>query len=1020
MSKKWIIFFPLIICLFLSAPRVYPADETDLFKASAPPDALIVLDKSSSMTLPVCGWTMYTDAASPCQSYDNNPYYSVKKPGYEQECDIYSGTYPHPVYSDSSCSVGPFYRSPISGYTTDCSRLAIAKRAVKSMLDANNDGVVDDNDYNLLQVRFGYMTFFQTDTGNDPMDGNVKVIKVIPTDYGTLWTSFNNEPKNSGTPLVDALEEARIYLNDHRTNDTEAGACRKKFVILLSDGEDSYFACTGDSFGAHPKKRRAVVTRAKELLADQFKLFVIGLYDDDPLNWLSYNLNWAAYYGGTDNPLSPNSGNPGGFTPPADACVYTDGDPDPGAIPLSGYAFLAKDGPQINEALRKIKDMILEAKYSFSNVSVPSSRIEGENFLYQASFKPVSGDPFWLGSINKYSINLTDGSLGSDPVDAGEKLKAKNAADRKIYTRTDGAVKLFNTDLSETFFNASVDERNAIIGYIRGESAYNKEDWKLGDTFHSEVKVIGSPSAYFNDVRSPEAYDAFRNSGKIRERIVVAGANDGQLHAFSASTMEEKWSFIPPNLLPKLKYITHSSHPAPSDKRDHQYFVDGPITAADVWWKEGKTGLGDKDGSEWKTLLIVSEGRGVRDQNGDTGFLWSSSIYCDQGFNKTYSDPYHFYCGYHALNVTETGAVSPTYLWRIRTWGVPGAAYLSEPWSRMAVGRVKIGGYEKWLGFIGGGLDGKGFFVIDLSSGDILWNYTKSNNAAMDYGIPASPTVVDVDNDGFIDTAYVGDRGGNMWRFKFCMDTDGPTCNKSNWQGGLFFQAPTGQIRPIFTTAAVSKDNSGSLWVFWGTGDKLDPTSADAQEKFYALSDDDRTTTYNINNLINIGPNGSYSGKKPGWYVTLGGGGEKMLADPTVFGGIVLFTTYTPTTSGGDLCASGGDAKLYAMAMMSLVINGITYDPGAGVLSEGSPSNKDGGNKWVSIGKGIPGAPVISQPPTGSTGSTDLYVPISGAEGKSSAMKTDDQLGDNPLTRRFRETSPRSQMIHWRDMRLTP
>jgi hypothetical protein len=130
----------------------------------------------------------------------------------------------------------------------------------------------------------------------------------------------------------------------------------------------------GDSFGAHPKKRRAVVTRAKELLAEQFPLFVIGLYDDDPFNWLSYNLNWAAYYGGTDNPLAPNTGDPAVFTPPADACVYADGAPDPGAIPLSGYAFLAKNGPQINEAMRKIKDMIMEAKYSFSTPSVASSR----------------------------------------------------------------------------------------------------------------------------------------------------------------------------------------------------------------------------------------------------------------------------------------------------------------------------------------------------------------------------------------------------------------------------------------------------------------------------------------------------------------------------------------------------------------------------------------------------------------------------------------------------------------------
>jgi hypothetical protein len=98
------------------------------------------------------------------------------------------------------------------------------------MLDANNDGVVDDSDYNLLNVRFGYMTFYQTDTGKDPKSGNVKIIKEIPTAYGTLWNSFNNEPPESGTPLVDALEEARIYLK-HRAM-TEAGACRKKFVIL--------------------------------------------------------------------------------------------------------------------------------------------------------------------------------------------------------------------------------------------------------------------------------------------------------------------------------------------------------------------------------------------------------------------------------------------------------------------------------------------------------------------------------------------------------------------------------------------------------------------------------------------------------------------------------------------------------------------------------------------------------------------------------------------------------------------
>jgi len=531
------------------------------------------------------------------------------------------------------------------------------------------------------------------------------------------------------------------------------------------------------------------------------------------------------------------------------------------------------------------------------------------------------------------------------------------------------------------------------------------------------MKVIGSPSAYFDDPRSPSAFQTFRDNNKDRERIVVAGANDGQLHVFSASDGQEKYSLIPPNFLPKLKSIVHSTHPA-GDEQKHHYFVDGPLTAADVW-----LGSGDgtnKSAQDWKTLLIIAEGRGVRDKYENPAFLWSSSIYCDQGFNKTYSSQYPFYCGYHALNMTDTSAVSPTYLWRIRTWGVPSAPYLREPWSQMAVGRVKINGGEKWVGFIGGGYpDGKGFFVISLSTGDILWSYNQSHNADMKYGIPASPTVVDVDNDGFVDTAYVGDLGGNMWRFKFCAEQDGTSCNTSHWSGGFLFKASSGVIRPIYTTAAVARA-SGSIWVYWGTGDKVDPTSPSAQERFYALSDNDRTTIYTISDLTNLGANQSYDGSKAGWYLTLSGSGEKMLANPAVFGGVVLFTTFTPS-SGGDLCAQGGTGKLYALAIMPLVINGITYNPGAGLLSEPSnPASKDGGAKSVDLGAGIPGAPVISQPPAGSTGPTDIFVPISGAEGTSTEVITSPQLGDTPLTRRFRETSPRSQMIHWRDMRLTP
>jgi type IV pilus assembly protein PilY1 len=35
--------------------------------------------------------------------------------------------------------------------------------------------------------------------------------------------------------------------------------------------------------------------------------------------------------------------------------------------------------------------------------------------------------------------------------------------------------------------------------------------------------------------------------------VILAGANDGMLHAFDAGTGAERWAFIPPSLLTSLK-----------------------------------------------------------------------------------------------------------------------------------------------------------------------------------------------------------------------------------------------------------------------------------------------------------------------------------------------------------------------------------------------------------------------------------------------------------------------------------
>ena len=712
-----------------------------------------------------------------------------------------------------------------------------------------------------------------------------------------------------------------------------------------------------------------------------------------------------------------------------------------GGTAMDGHAYYADNQSQLQESLSKVFANITEGVYSFGQASVAANRVSGEDYIIEASFEPATDDPFWRGHLKKYSIN-SDGTIGSAVWDAGSLLQAKASADRKIFSYTGGSMGIL-TDaapgIDKKYLGVDTNWGKAIVAYIRGDIGPSPDNWKLGDLFHSNPITVGSPSAYFTDVRSPEAFINFRNSHKTRNKIVLAGANDGQFHAFNASDGGEQWSFIPPNLLPKLQYIAHChsgvsgcSNLPDKSSLSHTYFVDGPMTAADVWLGTGDGKSKSADGSEWRTLLVFGEGKGVRDQTNDatkTNYLWSSQPDCSSqnpgsDFNKTYSSTYKYYCGYYALDVTDTSAGSPVYKWPYGRLNLTDpdnqGPYLGEPWSRMAIGKVVIKGTEKWVGFIGGGYStgtnsGKGFFVVDLSNGNILWSYTKANNSSMTYSIPASPAVVDSDNDGFIDAAYVGDSGGNMWRFTFCKQADGSTCDISpKWRGGLLFQASS--ARPIYTSATVARDSS-SLWVFWGTGDKENPTNTTEQNSFFAVKDNDRSTTYTVANLQDISTEGTtYNGTSSGWYITLPGAGEKVVSDPTAFGGMVLFTTYSPS---GDACANLGEGRLYALSMMPLRIGGILYNPGAGLMSAPSNSTSTGGGaRSVSLGVGVPSGPFISQNPVKNK-PTDLFVSVSGAGGVNTQIVSESaKLPNTPLTDRLKDTAPSSEIVHWRDGRI--
>ena len=741
-----------------------------------------------------------------------------------------------------------------------------------------------------------------------------------------------------------------------------------------------------------------------------------------------------------------------------------------GGTAVSGQAYYADNTAALNSALTNILSDIVNKSFSFSSASVSSSRLADENFIYEASFEP-SDDPFWKGYLKKWSLKA-DGSLDNVIWEAGSKLSTIAAADRNMKTLIGGSLVNFKpSDIDATvpvsYLNMGVTDQataalnqakaNKIIKYIRGYDkdpldptiTTNPDGWKLGDIFHSNPITIGTPSPYFTDfLDSTNAFAEFRSDHPrasncaeggsacdgYGKRLVIVGANDGQFHAFNASTGLEYWSFIPPNLLPKLQYLAHYSEPT---ALTHNFFVDGPVSVADVWLG---TGSGyTKAKADWKTLAVFSVGRNDRDYTAadksavpQSTKYWSLNASCDGNLRERYDSTdavnTYYYCGYYAFDLTNVTTTEPSFQWKLninaadkdKIW-----PYLGEPWSKMNIGRVKINGQEKWVGFIGGGYNysaaastdmrGKGIFVVDLNTGLILWSFTNgattttTTSSDMEYPIAAPVTIVDTDNDGFVDYAYVGDLKGNMWQFQFCMQSSASSCNTSNWKGSLLLSKDSGAYNfPLYNQATMTKDGAGNIWLYWATGDKADPTGNGPAQYVFGLKPilcRDSTgapSPCSRNDLANITSQQSAycdnKASKVGWYINLAGQGEQVLAEPVAFGNVLYFTSFIPASGSGASCTKTGTARLYAI---NIGTNTTTCNVGSGAFAEGARS--------MVIGVGIASAPMISLKP-GTALPPDIYATTSGAGAQESSTV---RINFDPPT-----MSNRTNMLFWKDKRL--
>jgi len=269
-------------------------------------------------------------------------------------------------------------------------------------------------------------------------------------------------------------------------------------------------------------------------------------------------------------------------------------------------------------------------------------------------------------------------------------------------------------------------------------------------------------------------------------------------------------------------------------------------------------------------------------------------------------------------------------------------------------------------------------FIINALTGALVKGFTVADSgtyavlANMTYCIPSTVLAADTNFDKYINRVYVGDTGGQMWRFGLHREDSDDTRlddgNVNNWSPRLFFETTTGS--KIFYSPDLVLER-GYDYLYFGTGDREDPRTTSGTNRIFAVKDrnennedfadrvgaeekliEDDLVDLTLD-LIQEGTDtqaaATYSDllTKDGWYITMTGSGEKILAAPVVFAGMVLFTTFVPNT---DPCAYGGDGYLYA----------VDYLSGISVLDFDEDGELDKADIKESVGHGIPTEVVVT------------------------------------------------------------
>lgn len=554
------------------------------------------------------------------------------------------------------------------------------------------------------------------------------------------------------------------------------------------------------------------------------------------------------------------------------------------AAQVGGGRYYTSDNVSgLTEALKAIIVDITAENTSFAAPSVAVSAFNNLGFrndLYYALFRPAEGAN-WPGNVKRYKLGRdTNGTPlivdqngnaaiddstgffsnsassfwsatadGSDVAKGGVAGRLLNPDNRKLFTWTGtdrtatassgvtGSVNLntanyrllnTNTLITNTMLGASNNtQRSQFVNWARGKNTDGTNRLAIADVLHNEPKLV----AYVTD----EDLDRVTNSPLTspEQLYMFFGSNEGYIHAIDPKTGDEKFAFIPKELLANPgAYLTNAK--GSSSKK---YGIDGQIN---LW-------------TSYRTPTAVNGDIAAKRRVLDKAILYA-------GMRRGGSN-------YYALDVSNID--SPAFKWLIKgayaDTATPGFERLGLTFSTPLLADVNINGTKTKVLFFTGGYDrnhdtvgtniprndsiGNALFMVDAETGKLLWRAGGSSDtganlqiASMTNSMPADPAIIDNNGDGLADIIFTSDLRGQVFRFDI---NNGNTGLNSGFASGGRIAALAGDTaadnRRFFGSpdVALIRERGGKTYftISIGSGFRESPLNTDTNDRFYVLRD---------------------------------------------------------------------------------------------------------------------------------------------------------------------------------------